>query len=190
MEQLTLSFKNIIRQRCEAQGQLSLAELLETAAKQEFVQLDTTLPKEHLQLHWQEFKQARLQERAFSELRSAQLQSYPFQYLGYFQLGEEAEVLPFGEEQFSASLQARPLFVQSDEQAKACNMSWLLELLTQAEKVAADPLRQDELFWEEGPKGSQQLRIERENGTQKEVQIIRFNNNYSTVSWQHQIELG
>jgi|GEM_PF-4652725 len=190
MEQLTLSFKNIIRQRCEAQGQLFLADLLKKADEQEFVQLATALPAENVQLHWQEFKQARIVQTAFSALCSAQLQSYPFQYLGYFQLGEEAEALPFGEEQFSASLQARPVFVQSDAAAKACNVSWLLELLTQTEKVAADPLRQDQLFWEEGPAESQQLRIERKNGSQKEVQIIRFNNNYSTVSWQHQIELS
>jgi len=51
MEQLTLSFKNIIRQRCEAQGQLNLAELLEAAAKQEFVQLDTSLHEENQELH-------------------------------------------------------------------------------------------------------------------------------------------
>lgn len=196
MEQLLLTSKNLAKAKRQNKGQLSVSQLLDKIKDFDHIQIEADLPQQDLILHWEECFTPLLKTTGFTELISSKLYTYKFQYLGSFSYGEES--IRCGGEQdsdnacetFGAELGDRKIYQSQIAQSKNCNCTWLIDMLLNAERIAAEGMENESLSWRaEGDAFEFVLETSLNGGQLLERQIIRFQNAFEQISWEHQVKL-
>jgi len=193
MEKLILTSNNFAQTKRQGKGSFSVFEKLEKIANFENVYIEAAIPALELFLHWEECYTPNMLNAAFMPLISPKLYGYKFQYLANFSL--DGNTLSYGDETnsnacelFEAKMNNNLVFRSETQVADCCNCSWLVDFLLQAARIASDTLRSEKLIWQESAQGLEFV-LESEQNDKKitERQIISFQNNFQSVSWQHRI---
>jgi hypothetical protein len=195
MEQLLLTSKNLARAKRQNKGQISVTQLLEKIEQFDHVHIEADWPKQELLLNWEECFTPLLKTTGFNELISSKLYAYKFQYLGSFSYGELSIACggPDSDqacETFAAKMAERKIYSSEVTESDACNCTWLIDMLLNADRIAADPLREEQLIWQaNGDAFEFVLEANLQDGKLLERQIIRFLNAYEQLSWEHHVLL-
>jgi hypothetical protein len=147
------------------------------------LQIEAELPSESLVLQWSELANPLTFAKVdfATELIGAKLSAYKFHYVGSFQYAERA--VNGAGENFSATLSGKSIHNHQFESAGACNCSWLLELLINAEKgIVVDNLR-----WYAVENGFA-LTLSRKTDRFSESQHFVFSKNFSSLSWSQEMK--
>ncbi len=195
MEKFLLTSQNFYRTKRQATGSLNLFQKISKISDAKNVFIEAEIPLFEVSLNWDEFIRPQLHYSAFMPLISKKLYSYQFQYLGNFEKNNTA--ITFGNksdhnfcEHFSANLNNERVFSFEDSQSNRCNLSWLLDILMNNDKISSDTLRNERLIWQQSSKGYE-LVLESFSTDKKitERQVFSFQNDFESVSWQHYVNI-
>ena len=193
MEQLILTSHNFAQTKRQAKGSFSLFSKLEKIADYDNVFIETDIPKIELQLNWEECFTPNVLYKPFMPLVSPKLYAYKFQYFGAFSV--DGVKLSCGDENselccelFEAKMKNELIFRAENKKSELCNCSWLIDFLLHAEKIASDTLSNETLVWQQVNDGYEfVLEVQQTDKKLTERQIIYFQNNFESVSWQHHV---
>ena len=195
MEKFLLTSQNFSGTKRLATGSLNLFQKISKISTANNIFIEAEMPVFEVSINWDEFIRPQSIYTAFMPLISKKLYSYQFQYLGNFEKNKSA--LIFGNkseqnfcEQFSANLKNEKVFSFEDKQSNKCNLSWLLDVLMNNDKISSDSLRNERLIWQQSSIGFE-LILESISTDKKltERQVFFFQNDFESVSWQHYVNI-
>lgn len=192
MEQFLLTSRNLSRKKSQGSGQLKFFEKLRAIAAIDNVYIEAAIPEKELLLNWNEFYTPTYAVNGFKKLISDKLYSYNFQYLVSFNYDDDSMVShadePHNMEGFSALLDEQVVFRSKSEESERCNCTWLIDFLLHAANIEKDCLREERLIWQATATGYEiVLELNRMYSEAKERQVISFQNQFKTVSWNHYV---